>query len=220
MTDYPLPEHIAIFKSLFKGREDIFAIRWEKENKSGYMPAYFYDPYMYRAHKMKGGTFQNYTEKELLPFTDSALLKHIEGEQVVGIYPLLKDNTSWFIVADFDKQNWMEESKIFEAACHKKGIPAYLERSRSGKGGHVWIFFNQAYPAIRSRKIVISILEQAGIFSKYDKNSSFDRLFPNLDYLSGKGFGNLIALPLHKKNLDLGNGCFIDSETSQAHSSQ
>lgn len=220
MTAYTLQEQIAIFRSLFKGREDVFAVRWEKENKSGYMPAYFYDPYMYRAHKMKGGTFQNYTDKKHLPLTDSELAKHLEGQQLAGIYPLLKDNTSWFIAADFDKENWLEESKQFQAACTERRIPAYLERSRSGKGGHVWMFFDRPYPAIRSRKIVISILEQVGIFSVFDKSSSFDRLFPNQDFQSGKGFGNLIALPLFKKTLEQGNSCFIDPETSQSHSDQ
>ncbi len=114
------------------------------------MPAYKYDPYMYRLHKMKGGSFKNYKDKTYLPLTDQQLIKHLNGEQLIGIYPLLKDNTSWFIVADFDKEKWNEECSIFVNACRDKGIPAYLERSRSGKGGHVWIFFDQPYPAIRS----------------------------------------------------------------------
>lgn len=213
-------EQIELFRSLFKGREDVFAVRWEKENKSGYMPAYFYDPYMHRAHKIKGGTFQNYTNKKHLPFTDAELSKHLEGQQLVGIYPLLKDNTSWFIVADFDKANWLEECKQFQSVCNEKGIPAYLERSRSGKGGHVWIFFDTPYPAIRSRKIIISLLEKVGVFSIFDKSSSFDRLFPNQDFLSGKGFGNLIALPLFKITLEQGNSCFIDPETSEPINNQ
>ncbi|WP_235891391.1 TOTE conflict system archaeo-eukaryotic primase domain-containing protein [Flavobacterium gawalongense] len=202
------------------GREDVFAVRWEKGDKSGYMPAYFYDPYRYRAHKMSGGTFQNYTDKEYLSITDKEIEKHLHGEQLVGIYPLLKDNTSWFIVADFDKENWAEDCKRFINACKEKGIPSHLERSRSGKGGHVWIFFEQPYPAIKSRKIFISILEQAGIFSLFDKSSSFDRLFPNQDFLSGKGFGNLIALPFYKKTLEQGNSCFIEIDNLQPFSDQ
>ncbi len=210
-----LSHQIQIFKSVFKGREDVFAVRWEKGNKSGYMPAYSYDPYMYRVHKMKGGTFQNYQDKTYLKLTDSEIAKHLNGEQLIGIYPLLRDNTSWFLVADFDKANWVEEAKTFIHACQKKGIPAYLERSRSGNGGHVWIFFDQPYSAVRSRKIFISLLEQSGVFSLFDKNSSFDRLFPNQDFLSGKGLGNLIALPLFKKSVEQGNSCFIDLETLQ-----
>ena len=205
--------NIQLFKSVFSGREDVFAVRWEKGNKSGYMPAYFYDPYRYRVHKMNGGTFQNYLDKEHLALSEREIEKHLNGEQHIGIYPLLKDNTSWFIVADFDKVDWLEDCKKFIYACNQKGIFAYLERSRSGKGGHVWIFFEQPYPAIKSRKIFISILEQTGVFSLFDKSSSFDRMFPNQDFLSGKGFGNLIALPLYKKIYEQGNSCFIDVES-------
>ena len=206
-------KNIQLFKSVFTGREDVFAVRWEKGSKSGYMPAYFYDPYRYRAHKMSGGTFQNYSDKEYLPFTEKEIEKHLNGEQHIGVYPLLKDNTSWFIIADFDKVNWIEDCKKYINACNEKGIPAYLERSRSGKGGHVWIFFEQPYPAIKSRQLFISILEQTGVFSLFDKSSSFDRMFPNQDFLSGKGFGNLIALPLYKKTFEQGNSCFIDIES-------
>lgn len=205
-------KNIQLFKSLFKGREDVFAVRWEKGNKNGYMPACFYDPYHYRAHKMKGGSFQTYRDKEYLPFTEKEIEKHLNGEQHIGVYPLLKDNTSWFIVADFDKVDWINDCKKIISTCNEKGIPAYLERSQSGKGGHVWIFFEQPYPALKSRQIFISILLETGVFSLFDKSSSFDRMFPNQDFLSGKGFGNLIALPLYKRTFEKGNSCFINIE--------
>jgi superfamily II DNA or RNA helicase len=212
MNQYSENEKLNLFKSLFKGRQGIFAIRWEKGNKSGYMPAYHYDPYMYRLHKMKGGTLKDYKDKTYLPLTDQQLLKHFNGEQLIGIYPLLQDNTSWFIAADFDQEKWEDECRTFQNILKEHRIPSYLERSRSGKGGHVWIFFDQLYPAIRSRKILITLLEQAKIFSVFDKNSSFDRLFPNQDFLSGKGLGNLIALPLHMPTLEEGNSCFVDEQ--------
>jgi len=205
-------EKLNLFKSLFKGRENVFAVRWEKGNKRRYMPAFQYDPYRYRLHKMNGGTFKDYKDKTYLPLTDQQFLKHFNGEQLIGIYPLLQDNTSWFIAADFDKKEWADECRAFLNVCKKQNIPAYLERSRSGKGGHVWIFFNKPYPASRSRKILITLLEQAGIFSLFDKSSSFDRLFPNQDFHSGKGLGNLIALPLHKPALEEGNSCFVDAQ--------
>ena len=108
-----LSNQIQLFKSVFKGREDVFAIRWEKEKKSGYMPAYFYDPYLYRAHKMKGGTFQNYNDKTYLKLNDQEIAKHLNGEQLIGAYPLLQDNTSNFIVADFDEASWnMNEGMV------------------------------------------------------------------------------------------------------------
>ena len=211
---------IKLFQSLFKGREDVFAVRWEKSSKSGYMPAYNYDMYHYRAHKMNGGTFQNYPHKTYLSLTDNELQKHFIGIQQIGVYPLLQDNTSWFLVADFDKQNWKEEAVNFLNACKEENIPAYLERSRSGNGGHVWIFFEKPYAAIRSRKIFITILEESGIFSMFDKSSSFDRLFPNQDFLSGKGLGNLIALPFFKPALEKGNSCFINPVTFEPYTDQ
>ena len=212
MEEYSEIEKLTIFKHLFKGREDVFALHWQKENKSGYMPAYQYEPYMYRLHKMKGGTFKDYKDKTFQPLTDQQLLKHLNGKQLIGIYPLLKDNTSCFIAADFDQKNWKEECISFLQSCEKENIPAYLERSRSGNGGHVWIFFDQPYPALKSRKILTTLLEKVGIFSVFDKSSSFDRLFPNQDFHSGKGLGNLIALPLNKAAFEKGNSCFINEE--------
>ncbi|ASB50385.1 DEAD/DEAH box helicase [Alkalitalea saponilacus] len=212
--------NINTFRSFFKGREDVFAVRWEKGNKSGYMPAVFYDPYRLRAHKMNGGTFQNFSEKSYLKLTDEQIQKHLNGFHQIGVYPLLQDNTTWFLVADFDKANWQKEAVTFLNACNVKKIPAYMERSRSGNGGHVWIFFDKPYPAIRSRKIFISILEQSGAFSMFDKSSSFDRLFPNQDFLSGKGFGNLIALPLFKPTFEKGNSCFVNPETFEPFTDQ
>ncbi|AXG71978.1 type III restriction enzyme, res subunit [Kordia sp. SMS9] len=209
-----------LFRSLFKGREDVFALRWEKGNKSGYTPAYSYDPYMYRLHKQRGGTFKDYKDKTYVRLDNLNLSKHLKGEKYIGIYPLLKNNTSWFIVADFDKGGWQEQSRKAIEVCNKNNIPAYLERSRSGNGGHVWIFFEEPYAAIKSRKIILKLFEQAGIFSVFDRNTSFDRLFPNQDYLSGKGLGNLIALPFQGQALQNGNSCFISINTFTPYEDQ
>ncbi|WP_254091997.1 TOTE conflict system archaeo-eukaryotic primase domain-containing protein [Dawidia soli] len=206
-------DQINLYKSLFRGRDDVFAVRWEKSGKSGYMPAYRFDPYRYRLHQMHGGTFQNYTEKDYIPYDSHQVIKHLEGGHLAGIYPLLQDNTSWFIAADFDKESWVADCRKFIQVCHSRNIPAYLERSRSGNGGHVWMFFEVNYPAYKSRRIISKLLELAGVFSVFDKESSFDRLFPNQDYLSKKGFGNLIALPLYKPALEVSNSCFIDVDT-------
>ena len=211
---------IALFKSLFKGREDVFAKRWENDAKSGYMPVYFFDPYRLRAHKMKGGTFQNYPDKTYLQLTDDQIVKHLNGEQVIGLYPLLSDNTSWFIASDFDEGDWITSCRKFIQACKEVSIPAYFERSRSGNGGHVWIFFEKPFAAYKSRRIILSFLTSSGIVSAFDKNSGFDRLFPNQDNLSGKGFGNLIALPLNGISLQQGNSCFIDPISLQPYADQ
>ncbi len=213
-------KEIKLFSALFNARKDVFALRWEKAGKCGYSPAYQYDQYHYKLHRIKGGNFQNYSEKSYTPLTEEEIIKHLNGEQFIGIYPLLKDNTSCFIAADFDKENWIEECRMFLNTCKNNNIPAYLERSRSGNGGHIWVFFEQPYPAIRSRKIIKTLLEETGLFSLFDKSSSFDRLFPNQDSLSGKGFGNLIALPLNKQSLEKGNCCFIDIDSLQPYSDQ
>ncbi len=214
------PEQLSYFRSLFKGRDDVFATRWEKGEKSGYMPTYSFDPYHYRAHKVKGGTFQNYPDKSFVPLTDDLLIQHLNGDHFMGIYPLLQDNRSWFIVADFDEGNWAASARKFINTCLENKTQAYLERSRSGNGGHVWIFFDAPIPAIESRKIVSSLLISAGAVSAFDKNSGFDRLFPNQDYHSGKGLGNLIALPLNGRALQKGNTCFIDPETLLPYTDQ
>lgn len=211
---------IALIKSIFKAREDVFALRWEKGNKSGYMPAYTYDPYMYRLHKQRGGNFKDYKDKDYLKLEDYQIVKHLNGKQFIGIYPLLQDNTSWFIVADFDKKGWEEQSQRAIAICKEHSIFAYLERSRSGNGGHIWIFFDAPYPAVKSRKVVLNLFENAEIFSAFDKNTSFDRLFPNQDYLSKKGFGNLIALPFQGGAMAEGNSCFVNPETLQPYLEQ
>lgn len=210
MPEYSDTEKLEIFKRLFQGREDVFALRWEKGKKSGYMPAYHYDPYIFQLYKIKGGTLKDFKDKKLAPLTDQEILNHLHGRKMIGMYPLLKENTSWFIVADFDKENWATDCRKFITLCKDKGIPAYLERSRSGKGGHVWIFFDKPYPAIKSRRVMTDLLEQTGIVSIFDKSTSFDRLFPNQDVHSGKGMGNLIALPLNKQALDQGNCSFVN----------
>ncbi|MBX2900269.1 MAG: DEAD/DEAH box helicase [Cyclobacteriaceae bacterium] len=212
--------HIEIYKSIFKGREDVFAIRWEKGDKSGYMPSYQFDPYQYRLHSVKGGSFKDFKDKTYNLLTDDQIAKHLKGEQLIGMYPLLTDNTSFFIAADFDKENWIDECRRFIRICNDHNVPAYLERSRSGNGGHVWIFFDQPYPAYKSRRVFIDFLKLTGTFSIFDKESSFDRLFPNQDYLSGKGLGNLIALPLHRPAIGKGNSCFIDVDTLQPFDNQ
>ena len=140
--------HLQIFKSLFKGREDVFALRWEKADKSVHMPAYKFYWNAYAKHKANGGTLKDFPDKIFLSLTDNRIENHLLGKETIGIYPLVVNNTSWFIVADFDESNtnkkaWLDECRLFIEVCREYKLPVYLERSRSGNGGHVWLFFQQ-----------------------------------------------------------------------------
>ncbi len=205
--------NINLFKSLFRGREDVYAVRWEKDDRNGYMPAYKIDWSDYNQHKAKGGSFASYGKKEYLPFNDEAIKEHLSGKSTIGTYPLLSDNTSFFIASDFDEANWTESILKLYQVCQDVEFPAVIERSRSGNGGHLWLFFEENIPAFMSRKTIFELLLQAEIISKFEKEPSFDRLFPNQDTHSGKGIGNLIALPLLGVSLTKGNSCFLNPET-------
>jgi len=206
---------LELFMSLFRGRTDVYARRWEKEGKSGYSPAYDFNWDEFMAFKRRGGSMKDFENKKLIPLAKEVVRKHLLGSHVVGMYPILANNTSYFIAADFDGENWLKDSKSFLLTCGEFGLSAYLERSRSGNGGHVWIFFSEPYPCYKSRQIALELIRKAFHVSEFEKEVSFDRLFPNQDALTGAGFGNLIALPLQGGLVTTGNAMFIDLETGK-----
>lgn len=186
-------ERIDLFKQLFNGRKDVYAYRWENENgKAGYSPA-------------KDTQTETY-----YPLTDQVLYDHLTGKRTIGIYPLLKDNTCWFLALDFDKENWQKDVKLFVETCNKLKIPTSLERSRSGNGCHVWIFFEESISAALARKLGNFLLVNTLSDHKLKQLSSFDRMFPNQDELTKGMFGNLIALPLQREARKNNNSVFID----------
>lgn len=190
-------ERLGIFRARFKGRVDVFARRWEKWNGgvAGYSPVY------------------TDSDKEFYePLSTDWIEKHLMGTATLGVYPLLTDNTSHFMAADFDGDHWKDSVRVFLAICKKYNIPIAVERSRSGNGAHAWCFFTVPYPAYKSRRIFLGLLTEAGCMDPLEKNDSFDRLFPNQDYLSGKGLGNLIALPLQGTSRKNGNTIFVHPE--------
>ena len=150
--------------------------------------------------------------------TDEVIRWHLSGFDqagqpfVAGIYPMLQDETCFFLAVDFDKEGWREDAGAFLETCRAMGIPAVLERSRSGHGGHVWLFFEEAVTAAAARRLGSFVLTETMERRPDIGFGSYDRFFPNQDTLPHGGFGNLIALPLQKQPRDLGNSVFLDGE--------
>src|SRR3989338_1027121 len=213
-------QQLELYMSLFRGRTEVYARRWEKDGRSGYSPAYEFNWDEFMAHKRRGGSMKNFGNKKIVPLTKEVVKRHLIGEHVVGIYPILPENTSYFIAADFDGESWLSHCKVFIAVCIEVGLSAYLERSRSGNGGHVWIFFAESYLCYKSRQIALELIRKAVNVSEFEKEVSFDRLFPNQDVLTGAGFGNLIALPFQGRTITSGNSVFIDLETDKPFPNQ
>lgn len=148
--------------------------------------------------------------RQFAPLTDEVIIRHIEGDITAGVYPLLQDETCFFLAVDLDKQIWQEDAKAFLAICKQNDIPAYLERSRSGNGGHIWIFFSGPVVAALARQLGIFLLTETMEQRHQLDMKSYDRLFPNQDTMPRGGFGNLIALPLQKTPAEKGNSVFVD----------
>jgi len=214
-------EKFELYLQFFRGRKDIYALKWEKNGQSGWSPAYKFDWNEFNAFRAQGGTIKDFKNKELIPLNRTVIQEHLEGSKKLGLYPLLDDNTSYFIVADFDKENWQEECFAFYQGCQEFNIPAYIERSSSGNGGHVWIFFKTPYPATKSRGIILELIRRALNYSLFEKEISFDRLFPNQDFHgNNQGYGNLIALPFHGELMKKGNTAFLDPDTFTPYADQ
>jgi hypothetical protein len=206
-------QRIALFQSLFHGRDDVYAVRWENaDGRSGYMPKADRDWKAYLRAKDQDRKKVDRLTRKFRPLTDEVVRGHLVGDHTIGIYPLLQDETCWFLAVDFDKKTWQKDATAFLAVCCKLSVPAALERSRSGNGGHVWIFFDRAIPATTARKLGCAILTRA-MESRHQLGlDSYDRFFPNQDTMPKGGLGNLIALALQKLPRADGNSVFVDTE--------
>ncbi len=201
---------IMLFMSLFKGREDVYAKRWEnKEGKSGYTPNCL--------NEWKKGICQkpqmkcsSCSKKNYSQLSESVIELHLRGDITVGVYPMLADETCYFLVIDFDKTTWEKDVSTLRAVCAEVNIPIAIERSRSGNGAHIWIFFESPISSSLARKLGTAILTHAMSLRHEISFNSYDRLFPNQDTLPKGGFGNLIALPLQANPRKCGNSVFVD----------
>ncbi len=210
---------IQLFMEIFTGRRDVYARRWEKNDKSGYSPAYQFSWPEFLEHKKNGGTMASFTNKTTLPMTMEAIRSHLDGKDSLGVYPLKTDGNCHLIVVDFDKSTWRVDAPAFFTKTQTYGLSPSLEISRSGNGAHVWIFFTDWYPAVKARTIIKTILDQTFEFSTQEENS-YDRMFPNQDFLEDGGLGNLVALPFQGVLVPMGKSVFVDSETLEPHSDQ
>jgi superfamily II DNA or RNA helicase len=202
---------IQLFQSLFRARDDVYAQRWQKKDgTTNYSPA---KDHNWDSHtKNERGKWQCGSDCRLLPLSEKVLQEHLDGHRTVGIYPLLKDETCWLLALDFDDAEWSDDALAFLETCDAFGVPAYLERSRSGAGGHVWIFFDNAVRAAHARALGAFLISETKQ-NRYQLGfKSYDRMFPNQDTMPRGGYGNLIALPLQLEPSKAGNSVFIDRQ--------
>jgi len=213
-------DKIALFRSLFRGREDVFPKRFEslKSGKSGYQPACRNEWIrgICKKPKVKCNECDN---RDFIPVTDEVIKSHLLGVDLqnkskrnftIGVYPLLLDETCWLLAIDFDKESWMKDISAFLDTCEYCKIPASLERSRSGNGGHIWIFFSEPIQAQLARKLGSFLVTETMEHRPEIGFESYDRFFPSQDTMPQGGFGNLIALPLQKTPKERGNSLFVD----------
>ncbi|MBI4728739.1 MAG: DEAD/DEAH box helicase family protein [Acidobacteria bacterium] len=197
----PLQEKVRLMRALFRAREDVHAIRWTnaRTGKTGYAPA------------VAGGWHgSKKSPKDYLALSDNVIEEHLCGRQTIGIYPLLDEDTSCFLACDFDGKGWALDALAFLAVCRRHSVPAYLERSRSGEGAHIWVVFTEPVKASVARRLGAGLLGETMIERAEVDLESFDRLFPSQDFVPKGSFGNLIALPLQGQSRAAGCTEFLD----------
>ncbi len=206
-------EKVALFRRLFRGRTDVYPVRWEAKTsgKSGYSPAC--------ANEWRAGVCEKprikcgeCSHRQLSPMTDAVIYNHLAGRHTVGVYPLLEDDSCYFLAVDFDEVQWRDDAQAFMQSCRDLDVPAALEISRSGKGAHAWVFFSGRVSARDARRLGTAIISHTCTRTRQLKLTSYDRLFPNQDTMPKGGFGNLIALPLQKWPRENGCSVFVDDD--------
>lgn len=215
-------ERVELFRSLFRGREDVFARRWYSKalNKGGYQPVCINEWRRGICNK-KAVRCAECPNRNFLPLGYNEICNHLIGNDengcdVIGIYAIMPDNNCAFLCADFDdkscRHGYKDDVMAFVGVCRDWGIPYSIERSRSGNGAHVWVFFEGVFPACKARRLGNAILTEAMSRDGRMAFDSYDRFFPNQDRMPDGGFGNLVALPLQGKARKDLNSVFVDDD--------
>jgi superfamily II DNA or RNA helicase/very-short-patch-repair endonuclease len=217
----PPEEKIACFRSLFRGRKDVSPQRFEsrRTGRAGYSPACS-NEWVRGVCEKPRIKCSNCPNQDWIPVSDRLIRWHLSGKDssgqpfVMGVYPMLLDESCHFLALDLDGEGWQKDAAALVKVVRGFDLPVALERSRSGNGAHLWFFFEQAVPAIQARRFGAHLLTEAMDRRPEIGLSSYDRMFPNQDTLPRGGFGNLIALPLQKSAREAGHSAFVDDDLS------
>lgn len=223
------PQMVSFFYTYFRGRKDVYSVRSRpKDGKAGYFPVctHFWDHKLCPKTTGQKIACRDCPNRAYKPLNIRALLAHLKGERedssdVVGIYPLLPDDTCYFLVFDFDDHegtfqgsektvSWRDEVDALRKICELEQIDALVERSRSGQGAHVWIFFSETVSAQKARQFGTALLTKGAESVSLKNFRAYDRMLPLQEHLPEGKLGNLIALPLQGRALRKGNSAFVD----------
>lgn len=204
-------DKIALFLTLFACRTDVYPRLWEnpKTARKGYSPACTNEWVRGVCEKPRIKCCE--CPRQAFPPLDApAVRAHLTGRHTLGTYAIRADDSCIFLAADFDGTGWCDDLTAYRRAAANLGLTVAVERSRSGDGGHAWLFFATPVPAALARQLGTLLVAHAAVLHPALRLETYDRFFPNQDTLPSGGFGNLIALPLQKPARDHGNSVFVD----------
>src|SRR5574344_706228 len=205
LSPFSKEQKIELFKSLFIGRYDVFAKYWISSDglKKGYSPT---------TYTFKGSDY--------IPISNQIIQQHLEGKIRLGTYVVVNQTFVKFLVIDLDKASFIEDSRAINKISHNLGLKPLIELSKSGNGIHIWYFFELPIKAKDARKLGDILITKAMDTSSGIDMTSYDRMFPNQDFVAPDSLGNLVALPLHFGSRSENKTVFIDIDTMQKYDDQ
>lgn len=205
LSPFTKSQKIGLFKSLFIGREDVYAKYWINKDgtKKGYSPV---------AYTFRGNDY--------IPIDENIIQSHLEGKVRLGTYAVVNQTMAKFLVLDLDKQSFIDDARAIKKICDELHLNPLFEISKSGNGIHIWLFFENLVRASDARKLGDILVTKAMDISDGIDMGSYDRMFPNQDFVAPDALGNLVALPLHFGSRSENKTVFIDIDTMQSFNDQ